>query len=57
MTRGRLVGNEVRLEAGAASPDGGRSKPTSAEGRETGDVVVIASGNLAMVYFTRFRSG
>jgi hypothetical protein len=48
------VGNEVRLEAGTASPDGGRPKPTSAEGGETGDVVVIASGNLAMVYFTRF---
>lgn len=54
MTRGRIVGNEVRLEAGTASPDGGPSKPTSAEGGETGDVVVIASGNLAMVYFTRF---
>jgi hypothetical protein len=53
VTRGRSVDNEVHLEAGTAS--GGRQQAKSSAGRsDAGDVVVIASGNLAMVWFTRF---
>ena len=54
---GRSVDDEVRLErssgersSGAARP-GGPAAPSSST---AGDVVVIASGNLSMVYFTAF---
>lgn len=53
MTRGRSVDNEVRLEGGTVTP--GPRRPTSSPaGSDAGEIVVIASGNLAMVYFTRF---
>ena len=54
VTRGRSVDNEVHLEGGKASSDRQPVKPPSAGGSDAGDVVVIASGNLAMVYFTTF---
>jgi uncharacterized membrane protein YvlD (DUF360 family) len=53
MTRGRSVDNEVRLEG--ATVTAGAQRPTSSPaGSDAGEIVVIASGNLAMVYFTRF---
>ena len=52
-TRGRSVGDEVHLEGGSPTAEGRPLSPTDA-GAEAGDVVVIASGNLAMVWFTRF---
>jgi hypothetical protein len=52
-TRGRSVGNEVHLEAGPASTEG-PPPPSPTTAPDAGDVVVIASGNLAMVWFTRF---
>jgi uncharacterized membrane protein YvlD (DUF360 family) len=48
-TRERSVGDEVRLEP---SEPGGRTAATGVPAGE-GDVVVIASGNLAMVYLAR----
>jgi uncharacterized membrane protein YvlD (DUF360 family) len=49
-TRERSVGDEVRLEeAGAAAERAATPAGTAGEG----DVVVIASGNLAMVYLAR----
>jgi uncharacterized membrane protein YvlD (DUF360 family) len=50
-TRERSVGDEVRLEKTGAAAE----RPTAPAGTEgEGDVVVIASGNLAMVYLARF---
>ena len=49
-TRERSLGGEVHLEAGPPA-----EVPAAGAGTATqGDVVVIASGNLAMVYLTRF---
>ena len=53
-TRGRSVGNEVHLEGGPPTAVGQQPVPPTAAGAAAGDVVVIASGNLAMVWFTRF---
>ena len=49
-TRERSVGDEVHLEPGTTAEVPAAGAGTTAEG----DVVVIASGNLAMVYLTRF---
>jgi hypothetical protein len=46
---GRQVGDEVHLEDGAESAFG----DPQGTGEAAPDIVVIASGNLAMVYFTR----
>jgi uncharacterized membrane protein YvlD (DUF360 family) len=55
VTRHRSVGDEVHLESGVPRAGGaGTPTPPSPDGAVTGEVVVIASGNLAMVYFTRF---
>ncbi|MDF2143480.1 phage holin family protein [Knoellia sp. p5-6-4] len=54
-TRHRSVGDEVHLESGAPKATvAGTPTQASPDGAGAGDVVVIASGNLAMVYFTRF---
>lgn len=50
-TRERSVGDEVHLEGADAATGVPGDGP---ENRAAGDVVVIASGNLAMVYLARF---